>query len=347
LNGTPKSPLTGGGILGAGFGVNIAPNGKVWMGNFGWGGSQYNPSPVGIGSLTEFSKNGQPLSGSNGIQAGTDRVQGIATDSEGNIWLCSFNNDRIVVIPKGNPSQAIYYQQVPHSGPFDIQIASDGTAWVTNSFGLIGPNPGSRVARYAFEQGQIRQIFSKPLGHSLKGLALDSQGQAWVASGEDGCVYLVDSQGNEVQSCTGGGINAPWSTSVDGDDNVWVADFGPEAPGDFLHGRITKLAGSNPATRPPGLSTGDPISPDSGYTLPSAGQEVLLHDGTPLYGNGNPPSFDPLMRITAVAIDQAGNVWAANNWKPPFVNDLKNNPGGDGICIFVGLAKPLPNRWAK
>ena len=36
-NGTPRSPFTGGGILGTGFGVTIDPRGSVWFGNFGWG----------------------------------------------------------------------------------------------------------------------------------------------------------------------------------------------------------------------------------------------------------------------------------------------------------------------
>src|SRR5262245_20288779 len=36
-NGTPRSPLTGGGSLGAGYGVTIDPHGSVWFGNFGWG----------------------------------------------------------------------------------------------------------------------------------------------------------------------------------------------------------------------------------------------------------------------------------------------------------------------
>lgn len=35
----------------------------------------------------------------------------------------------------------------------------------------------------------------------------------------------------------------------------------------------------------------------------------------------------------------AGNLWAVNNWKPQIDFDILN-PGGDGICIFVGLAKP-------
>jgi hypothetical protein len=87
------------------------------------------------------------------------------------------------------------------------------------------------------------------------------------------------------------------------------------------------------------LKTGDPISPPTGYTLPSAGAEVLLPGGTPLYGSNGPECFSPLMRLTNCCIDQAGNVWAINNWKPDFDLD-KDNPGGDGIVIFVGLAKP-------
>jgi hypothetical protein len=58
---------------------------------------------------------------------------------------------------------------------------------------------------------------------------------------------------------------------ADCDDNVWVGDFGPMLPGNVFTGRLTKLAGANPATRPAGLKMGDPISPATGYTLPSAG----------------------------------------------------------------------------
>jgi hypothetical protein len=48
------------------------------------------------------------------------------------------------------------------------------------------------------------------------------------------------------------------------------------------------------------------------------------------------------MRTTGVNIDQAGNVWACNNWKPNFELDHEENgnPGGDGMVIFLGVAKP-------
>ena len=47
-----------------------------------------------------------------------------------------------------------------------------------------------------------------------------------------------------------------------------------------------------------------------------------------------------MMRQTGVVIDQAGNIWSLNNWKPDFDTDVASNPGGDGIIIFVGLAPP-------
>jgi len=75
--------------------------------------------------------------------------------------------------------------------------------------------------------------------------------------------------------------------------------------------------------------------------VPTAGSEVLLHNGERLYGTQGPPSFIPMMRQTAMGIDQAGNLWSLNNWKPDFdIDAVAGNPGGDGIIIFVGLAPP-------
>ena len=93
----------------------------------------------------------------------------------------------------------------------------------------------------------------------------------------------------------------------------------------------------------PGL----PLTPETGYTLPSAGEPVTLANGDPLYGPGAPPSFIPMTRTTGLQIDAAGNVWTCNNWKPDFTEDWKDgNPGGDGIVIFVGIATPVVPKGA-
>jgi len=137
-----------------------------------------------------------------------------------------------------------------------------------------------------------------------------------------------------------------------GDDNIWVANFGKMLPcADYTHAAISCLAGANASTRPQGFEIGEAISPPTGYTLPTAGAEVTLPNGQPLYGGDQgssechspSPCYSPLMRMTSVIIDQAGNVWAVNNWKPNFDIDASpecGNPGGDGVVIFVGLAKP-------
>lgn len=256
-------------------------------------------------------------------------------DAQGNIWIASYGNASVCVFFGGNPLNSQCYQEPTGSKPFDIQIATDGSIWVSNSGGF-GQSSGvkSSIAKFNLNGKTIQQSFVKTLGSSLKGISLDSNNNAWIASGDNNKVYALNSNGRLLGAFNGGGINGPWGVTVDGEDNVWVANFGPLS-GNFTKGRISKLNGIAS-----GHSLGRPLSPTTGFTLPSAGQEVLLHNGDPLYGSGQPPSYSPLMRLTALGIDKAGNIWAMNNWKPSFQVDNSTNPGGDGAVIFVGLASP-------
>lgn len=345
--GLPKSPLRGGGVFGGGFGVAVDngqhTNGYVWFGNFGWGTEDYWP-PEGGASL--FTPAGTPLSNEPvGFVGGTWRVQGMAIDTASNVWMASYGNGQVVVFPKGDPRQSLSAPTEAGYFPFGVAIAADGSAWVTNSTGLYEYTEG-RISQFRIDHDQKKLIGerSQPLGRGLKGLSIDSMGNIWVAAGGVDAVCFLDADGNHTGTFRDGGINGPWGTTIDGDDHVWVANFGQMVPGaDYTSAGVTKLAGANPATRPPGFQTGDPLSPPSGYTLPTGGSQVTLANGEPLYGQGKDPSFSPLMRQTNVVIDQAGNVWVCNNWKPNFDTDFSpssGNPGGDGIVIFVGLAKP-------
>ena len=80
-NGTPRSPLTGGGVLGGGFGVTVDPRGSAWFGNFGWGNSHdCTPDPIpsadGNGSISRFTLSGAPMSQPNGYQGGARQGAG-------------------------------------------------------------------------------------------------------------------------------------------------------------------------------------------------------------------------------------------------------------------------------
>ena len=117
---------------------------------------------------------------------------------------------------------------------------------------------------------------------------------------------------------SGGGLPGPWAAAVDGNDNVWVSNFNTASS------PIVQLCGVRTENCPPGMKTGDQISPPGGYV-----------------GGG-------LQMLTDIGVDPAGNVWAMNNWqdidsciasKPD--EALSTRCGGQGVVIFYGMAKPV------
>ena len=324
-NGTIKSPVYGGGILGAGYGVSIDSLNQIWLGDFGWG------NLIPDGSISLFSSTGVALSGSSGFNNLVYRVQALKPDSNNNLWIASNGNQRIVIYPSGNPDQGRYYSTADLN-PFDISITADNQVWV--SF-----NNESSIAKFKLTaNGEIEQITSVKVGQSPLGMGLDSHGNIWVSSFKESAIYMVNADGTTVTSFSGGGIVATWDVTVDGDDNIYAVNFFPNNNGEY---GVAKICGAAVKGCPANASLGTPISPPSGYTLPSGGSQVLLSNGEPLYGPNSAPDFHPLMRMTAGHIDQAGNLWVTNNWKPSLLIDATSNPGGDGMVVFIGLAKPV------
>jgi sugar lactone lactonase YvrE len=120
----------------------------------------------------------------------------------------------------------------------------------------------------------------------------------------DPSVVKVGPDGS-LTSYEGAGLTIPWGIAVDGDDNIWVANFTGQ--------RLSHLCGARAATCPPGAIDGA-ISPDTGYP------------------------FDGLQRNTGVQVDPSGNVWLTNNWiKFP----VQTDPFGDGLVVYLGMAAPV------
>jgi len=326
LNGTPSSPITGGGILGSGFGVAIDLLGNIWSGNFGWG--SVLPSS---GSITKLTNLGIPLSPSSGFIGGSFQVQGVAVDQSNNVWMASNGNDRVIVFPNGDSNSPIQYGDT-NTSPFGMAIDQNGSAWVS----YTGTD---QVSKFSLRGSSLSKDLTVALANrsNPKGIAIDSLGNAWTVAGNNSTIYMV-SPSATLSAYTGRGIEGPWGVSIDAADNVWVANFG-DATNLGNRYSVVRLCGSSRTNCPSGAQVGDAISPSTGYTLPSGGSQVLLANGQPLYGTGAPPSYKPLMRLTSVNTDMAGNVWAANNWKPSSLNDT-SNPGGDGMVVFVGIATP-------
>ncbi len=367
-NGTPISPICNtGGLLGSGYGIAIDPMGNVWGGNFGWGDSTYIPGnnpgqEPGGGSVTQLNAQGTALSPSSGWINGTLRPQGIASDASGNIWIANYKNNTtnigaMVVYPKGNPVAAISYIDTTgtNKGGFGVAIAPDGTAWVTYT-------SSGTLMHYKLINNEIVPIdaaISLP-GSSLKGVAVDARGNVWAAGGASNLLYAYNSSGVALPNSpynpyTGGGVNGtwgPWGVSIDALGNIWVASFG-DVSALIQSGKfgVMAICGATPANCPPGRTTGSAISPTVGFTLPSAGDPVLLSDGQPVYDDVTNliNSHKPIMRQTNAQPDSAGNIWVMNNWKPSIVQNLLGipfdpngvpNPGGDGVVVIIGVGAP-------
>src|SRR5271167_1786344 len=349
-NGKPLSPsttgFTGGGMEGGTFGAAVDAQDNAWLTNYGGK------------SIAVFDKNGKPLTPPEGItfngQLGL--MQGVIVAPSSDVWVVGLSKNQVVYIPKGDPAKAKLlcegFKDEPCKslrGPFHLGIDQQNRIWVTNAM-------GDSVARFPASDPTKVETFKA--GFSGSGLGIDSLGNVWVTnrlgssarggaameeigkvikSGGDfdemltramakqtggadgGSVTLLRPDGTPYPGSpfTGGGLPGPWAVAVDGNDNVWISNFA------MANSPIVQLCGVRTENCPPGVHTGQQISPPGGYV-----------------GGG-------MQMLTDIAVDPAGNVWAMNNWQD--IDSCIGTPkealstrcGGEGITIFYGMAKPV------
>jgi len=174
------------------------------------------------------------------------------------------------------------------------------------------------------------------------GISTDSRGNMWVSNSDavdvpcvtqfapmestDPSVVLFPADGSPPMKVTDGGMSVPWGNVVDGNDTVWVFNFGRNPTIDIDDGTIwpntgvSQFCGADPSECPPGKDTGDPISP-----------AVTGYDS------------DALDRVTGGGGDRSGNLWLMNNWKKngPLEPVFLTNPGGNSFVIVPGAAAPI------
>ena len=341
----PNSPFLNGGLSGQGFGVIFDPSARLWIANFGFQDPpcEFTPMKATQNSVSVFTRDGTAISPPQGYTQGNiSWPQGISSDRQGNIWIASCGNDTVTLYRQGDPSQAtnIPLGPTPPLGepqikPFGTVVDAQGNLWVTgnrsNAMYVLSP-AGTLIATLPGTY-QGKTVITHPIGNTI-----DSKGNVWVANSDwldSPCPTRRDLGSAMNPSVTmyrasdrtpqpgspfnGGGITLPWGVTVDGDDTVWVLNFGVTPPGPnnnpSLITGVSRLCGADTTKCPPGLATGDPISPSTGY------------------------QSNALQRMTAGAVDPSGNLWVTNNWK--IDADPFQNPGGNAVVILIGAAAPL------
>ncbi len=347
-NGKPLSPITtgfvGGGMQGGTFGAAVDAKDNAWFSSYGGK------------SIAVFDKNGKPLSPPEGItlngQLGL--LQGIIVASNGDVWVLGVSKNQLVQFPKGDLTKGRIVCEGRTAepcksflGPFHLAIDQQDRIWVSNGVGDF-------VTRFPAADPSKVETFKT--GYSGSGLNIDSQGNVWVTNrlgsaergkvalekfqkimatsyddeflvrtmyqqrgAEGGSVTLLRPDGTQYPGSpfVGGGLPGPWAVVVDGNDNVWISNFA------MASSPIVQLCGVRTETCPPGMKTGDQISPPGGYV-----------------GGG-------LQMQTDIAISPSGDVWAMNNWQAidscfqGAAEAFSTLCGGQGVVIFFGMAKPV------
>jgi hypothetical protein len=351
-NGKPLSPITtgfvGGGMEGGTFGAAVDAKDNAWLTSYG------------SKSITVFDKSGKPLTPPEGItfNGRLGLMQGVIVTPSGDVWVLGIEKRQLVHFPKGDLTKGRIVCEGDSAepcksflAPFHLGIDQQDRIWVANS-GI------DHVTRFPATDPSKAENFK--VGFNSSGLGVDSRGNVWVTerfgSGLLGMAHLIDmgvrlklegvAAASDYLTKTmseqkggrfggsisllrpdgspypgspfqGSGLPGPWAVVVDGDDNVWISNFAtPDSP-------IVQLCGVRTETCPPGMKTGDQISPPGGYV-----------------GGG-------LQMQTDIAVDPAGNVWAMNNWQD--IDSCMGTPqealstrcGGQGVVIFYGMAKPV------
>lgn len=344
----PVTGYTGMGVDGAGWGTAVTKDGTCWVTSFNGAIGVYRLED-GAPIVDDIPPNlAEALNEIGGLQ-------GIGVAPNGDIWITGTSSNQMLHFPDGDLSKGKVVVnddlQDTLSAPFAVSIDDSNRVWISNT------NAKSLVRYAPSEKNSPVERFI--LAGGGRGVALDSKGNCWVACNtspdfpattptdgvsiiegfalgyphlaqtvgrhhKTGSVFMIPFDANPKDTIDptthesnltpyGDGIlSAPWGVSVDGNDDVWVANF--------MGRGVSFMAGASPSGRTETFQTGDLIH--------------TIHSGS-------------IQMLTDVVVDQAGNLWCANNWNlPQTVMEAKPNPaystwgGGSGVIVIYGIAKP-------
>lgn len=169
---------------------------------------------------------------------GLDKPFGIAIGPTGNVWVASNGNNSVIELGQDGSLIGTPIVDGDINLPMGIAVDGLGNVWIANSGAVRTPCAG--------------ELDSDSLSPEDANTETPPAGASVMLRRPDG----------KLETFKGGGIFVPWGISVDGDGNVWVANFA--SPRSGLIG-VSELCGAKPWNCPPGYKTGDPISPDRGY----------------------------------------------------------------------------------
>ena len=310
--GKPLSPDGGynfDGKLGQMQGILVAPNGDVWaLDNENNQIIHIPGGDISEGRILGRTGDGKPADRAPKVKG----PFGIAIDQQDRIWITNSASNTVTRFPANNPSDATEFKV--GFGPHGVAIDSKGNAWVSN---LIG-HPDTKEKLALVKQKLESRLKAREGTMSKDDIMINMWVNLWniINDYPGGDVSMITPEGKvHGPFNAGGAITGPWGVAIDGNDNVWIASSTSRS--------ITQLCGVRTENCPPGLKTGDPITPAGGY-------------------------IGGLQLIAPIALDPAGNAWVGNGFNDTKAGFSKVPPEAQStqfpahtMVVFFGVAKPI------
>lgn len=218
-----------------------------------------------IGTFAGTTEQGYGGDGGPAIEATFFNPYSITTDNEGNLYLADAGNHVVRMISKatgmivtiagtgpdnpgysGDGDDALlaklnYPKGIAIDAAGDIYISDGGNNVVRKiSNGIISTIAGNGEAGYSGDGG----LATDATLFGLSGLALDSDGNLYIADTGNNVIRKVDASTGKISTYAGNGsagysgdggpatsatLSGPWGVAVDSDGNVFIADTGNSA----------------------------------------------------------------------------------------------------------------------
>ena len=142
-----------------------------------------------------------------------------------------------------------------------LAVDSQGNVWVTSRLG------NSDKALLVW----LEMLVAFKMGKSPDAILTRAM-NVQKAGPEGGNVTILRPDGSQAPGSPveGNGLVGPWAAVVDGNDHVWISNFNNPTAG------IVELAGCRPEANPPGMKTGDPISPPAATLVVGCRHRLIL-----------------------------------------------------------------------
>lgn len=271
--------------------------GRIWFPVFGTGVLIYDPETHVVRKLD---KGVSALPG--------DRNIGIIQDTEGLIWIASFNGIAILDLKASRMKTLNQQHGLSTNITYDIFQASTGEVWLGNKLGVAIVDRKKRTLQFLEKE---HQLFAGEDNTACAGLSEDAEGKIWMGNGT-GNVYSFDPKSNYFERFTVNSGSTIFHTLEDSEGQIWVgSDVGISPVFNKQLGRpgnYTDQEGLSNNAVWATLETEDGkiwIGTQNGVNIYNPATESIQHltQKEGMIGNG----------ATLLLKDSKGQVWSGNN----------------------------------